>query len=67
LLFTTKMLASTVKFSKCGRVRVTCSPVKELVSRPLEGVACATEPSGPNSVLEPPSSRRDFPLPRGLY
>jgi len=24
LLFTTKMLASTVKFSKCGRVRVTC-------------------------------------------
>jgi hypothetical protein len=28
LLFTTKMLASTVKFSKCGRVRVTCSPVR---------------------------------------
>jgi len=63
LLFTTKMLASTVKFSKCGRVRVTCSPVKELVSRPLEGVARATEPSGPNSVLGPSSSSSCFSTP----
>ena len=56
LLFTTKMLASTVKFSRCGRVRVSSESCEGAGQPAAEGVARATEPSGPNSVLEPSSS-----------
>jgi hypothetical protein len=51
LLFTTKMmLASTVKFSRCGRyIRTGASGAGFRSAGRL--VACATEPSGPNSVL----------------
>src|SRR5665811_2339531 len=48
LLFTTKMLASTVKFSRCGRVRVSSESCEGAGQPTAEGVACATEPSGPN-------------------
>src|SRR4029450_11286 len=44
------MLASTVKFSRCGRQtgRRFLAPVTDSAGR---SVAYATEPSGPNSVL----------------
>src|SRR5215213_8257308 len=44
------MLASTVKFSRCGRQagRRFLAPVSDSARR---SVAYATEPSGPNSVL----------------
>jgi hypothetical protein len=48
LFITTKMLASTVKFSKYGRA--SHDPVEDFATIRVEGCS-ATEPSGPNSVL----------------
>ena len=46
------MLASTVKFSRYGRAQVFDRPLgRSPALVRVEGVACATDPSGPNSVL----------------
>jgi len=68
LLFTTKMLASTVKFSRCGRVRVSSESCEGAGQPAAEGGLLA-QPNlqGPTACLSRHRLPRDFPLPCGLY
>ena len=66
--FTTKMLASTVQFSRNGRAQLSHRKQSATKSGPLqEGVLNATDPSGPNSVLSgiTHKPRRSTPHKRG--
>ena len=62
--FTTKMLASTVQFSRNGRAQVTipCGVDRLVRSKALR---LATDPSGPNSVLGFRHAGFEVPLRRG--